>query len=430
MKLLFYLLGTLFFYIYFAGADTGSLPGANDSVVEKSELSVGFQLYQSGVEFVDSNFHSSLGSRLQETQDSNEITINSLKQFLKQKNCEDSVIAFSFNTIKNSTLDIRIRDEIFKLSLEFCSEQESVIQKIMALALDSHLEWSLKEQAIIFIQNQQICSDEITDHLLQILYSPISWHIRNSVIWVLSDAPKGCDQRVISSLSELVHSYPFQGILAHDILKAFEYIDMDSIPTISNEMSDFLEAKIRSILWSLVRLGIRNNNITASVELKKIAMKADMNTYYRILAVEALQDLSLYVDSAAQALYALVRDSKIHLDPADYSYNYDYYNSLLKIAGTYYQTLQEKEDAKIRSRAFQALVELVEGDREKTLSFLFIAPGSGYTDSEVVRRNAMMDHPITTDLGLYARPVLIDLINDPRVEISQEYHQIATHVLN
>ncbi len=394
MKWLFYLLGTLIFYVYFTSAGTGSSPGAPYSALE------------------------------------NPVSVDSLKQLLKQKNCEDSVIILSFNAIKDPTLNIRMRDELFKLTLQLCSEQENFIQKITALALESHLEWSLKEQAIVFVQNQQICSDEITDHLLQILYSPISWHIRNSVIWVLSDTPKGCDQKVISSLSQLVHSYPFQGILAHDILKVFEYIDLDSIPTISSEMSDFLEAKIRSVLWSLVRLGIRNQNINVVVELKKTAMRADMNTYYRTLAVEALQDLSLYVDSAAQALYELARDSRLHLDPVNYSYNYDYYNSLLKIAGTYYQTIQEKEDAKIRRRAFQALAELVEGDIQKTLSFLFITPGSGYTDSEVARRNAMVDKPMPTDLGLYARPVLTQLLNDPRVEISQEYRGIAVRVLN
>ena len=371
MNRLFYLLGPLFFYAYCTSADTGSA-----------------------------------------------LDIDSVKNLLEQKNCEDSVTMRSFQVIRNSTLDIREREEVFNLTLKFCSEEEDFIQKVTALALEIDLEWFLKKQAILFLQNQQICSDEVTDHLLQILYSPKrSWHIRNSVLWVLSDTPKECDQKVISSLSELVHSYPFQGtFLAIDILKEFQYMDMDSIPKISNEMNAFQTNNIRSVLWSLVRLGIRNNNINVVVELKKTAIRADMNTYYRILAVEALQDLSLYLDSAAKALYELVRDSKIHLDLTNYSYNYDYYKILLQV-NKYDQGLQEKEDVKIRNRAFQALIELVKGDVD--LSFLFRVLGSGYTDSEWPRRNAMSDQAIPKDVGLYARPVLTHLLSDPRVEISR-----------
>ena len=396
MKILFCLLGVLLFYINFAEAGEESLQESAYSSLTDESLPIDTRL-------------------------------DSLKELLKKGICEGSVSVFSFHVIKDSSLNVRIRDEVFELTLKFCSEEESFIQKITSLAVEPKLEWSLKKEAVLFIQNQKICRNEITDHLLKILYSPINRHIRNDIIWILSDVPKDCNQKIISSLSQFVHSHPFQSLLAYEVFMVFKYIDLNSIPTISNDLADFRSEEIQSVLWSLVRLGVRNQNINAVVELKKIAMKADMNEYYRIVAVEALQDLSLYIDSAAQALYEIVRDSKSHLDPVNYSYNYDYYRNILQ--SEEYQARQEEHDAQVRERAFFALAELVENDTHKFLSFLFVDRNLLNYD-QVYRHKAFADQPIPENLDLYARPALIKLANDPKVELKPEHRQLVNTLLS
>ena len=367
MKLLFFLFFGIFLY-------TNAAIGAGENTTQESTTSP--------LMFTDDSL-------------SIDAHLGSLKEFLKKGTCEEPVIEFSVATIKNPVLGIRIRDEVLKLFLESCSENNQFIQQVTSLAVEPNLEWYLKQQAILYSQNQQnVCKDQIVSHLLQFFNSNTTWHIRNAIVWILADIQENCDHNIIANFSQFIQQSPSEPM--------------------PKELSDFRQQMVGSILWSLVRLGIRNQNSTVVIELKTIAMRYDVNVYFRIKAVEALQDLSLYLSAAAQALYEIVRDTK-RIAQSDFV--------------TYDQRIRDEEDKEVRERAFFALAELVENNKYNFLSFLFIDRELLNYD-QVYRRRAFVDQPIPENLDLYARPALIKLANDPKVELKPEHRQLVNALLS
>ena len=318
-----------------------------------------------------------------------------IKENLIKNICKESIVSASLDAIKNNNLEMRIRDEILTLFFKFCSSNEDFKHRVVSLAVEPDLTWPLQEKALLlFNQNQSnscFDSDTVVDYLLQLFSQDIGWHIRNAVIWVLADIKKGCDQKIISFFSHFVQQSP------------------EATPI---ELLDFRQRMIQSILWSLVRLGVSNKNESVVVELKAIAMKYDINVYFRIRVIEALQDLSLYFDSAAVALYEIVRDNKRIARSAFVTYD---------------QSIRDEKDKKVRNSAFGALMELLEKEKPEFLSFLFVHRERLDAD-QLYRRKAFANQIIPQDIDIYARLALERLIGDLKVEA--EYRDFSKTVFN
>ena len=311
-----------------------------------------------------------------------------LKKYLTNNICSSTIISSSERLVKDSNLSIPIRSEILQLFFQVCNEHEIFQQTVISLATEPSLEWTLKSQAILQYNKINTCSDTLTDHLLWFFYENPNWHIRDTVIWTLSQTEGRCARKVITFLSNFVKEDK-------------EKIEM--------ELLEFRQIHIQSILWTLVHLGVNNPYVVN--ELKAMVMKYDMNNYFRIRSVEALQDLSLYLEPAAQALYEIVRDNK-RVSDSDFV--------------TYDQKIRDDNDTEVRNSAFLALVELVEKERAEFLSFLFIHRERLDAD-QLYRKKAFSNHDIPDALDLYARPALIRLSQDNK--INKQYRDYAITVL-
>ena len=313
-----------------------------------------------------------------------------LKEYLTNNICRPIVISSSKRLVTNLNLNIRLRSEILQLFLQVCKKHEDFQQIIISLAIEPLLEWSLKNQIILQHNKTNICSHTLTDHLLRFFYKNPNWHIRDTVIWILSQTNGECAEKVVTFFSTFVKEDK-------------EKIEM--------ELLEFRQIHIQSILWALVHLGINNNpNIVVS-ELKAMTMKYDMNTYFRIRAVEALQDLSLYLEPAAQALYEVVRDNK-RISDSDFV--------------TYDQNIRDNNDTEVRNRAFLSLVELIEKEKAEFLPFFSVHNTKWETD-QLYRKKALSNHDIPNVLDLYARPALTQLSQDNKVD--KQYRDYASDLL-
>ena len=300
-----------------------------------------------------------------------------LKEYLTNNICNPAVIVSSEQLIKNSSLDMSTRVEILQLFFTVCSEYDNFQETVVSLAIEPSLEWALKEKALLQANKNNVCSNEIIDHLLWFFYEDLNWHIRDAVIWILAQTEKECSQKIITFFSEFVQK------------------DMKEL---RSELLEFRQIKIQSVLWALVHLGI--NNPLVVNELKKMAMKYDMNNYFRIRAVEALQDLSLYLESAAQALYEIARDNR-RIAQSDFI--------------TYDQQIRDDRDTEVRNSSCLALTELVEKERTDFLSFLFIHRERLDAD-QLYRKKAFSNQNIPASLNIYARLALITLTQDEKVD--------------
>ena len=322
-----------------------------------------------------------------------EFRIFFIQEVLEQGICEKSVIQSSLMIIKDDHLELQTRDEILELFFAACNIQEGFEDAVTALAVDSDLEWALKIKAVQRSNrvSSASCFNTIVHHLLSFFSRETRWHIRDAAVWTLADTPKGCDGEIISHFFQFVQ---------------------DSSDHIGTELLDFRHAKIKSIIWSLVRLGIRNENNEVVSHLKSMAMNYKMNVYFRVMAVEALRDLSIYVNSAAQALYEIVRDNKRREGSSQSGFITDD------------QEARDRSDKEVTHRALDVLAELLTAKQEKFFSFR-----TGSLDyGELYRRKAFDGQTIPEELDAYIRPVLGRLIKDERVD--HIYRDWARKVLN
>lgn len=322
-----------------------------------------------------------------------------LREYLKKNICKKPITSATIKIVKNK-LDIRIRYELLDLFFKNCNKHADFENAVTSLVIEPNLEWSLKERILLSHDQSQsrICSDTVLDHLLSFFSIKTNWHVRNAVIWMLSNVKAGCSGKVVTFFSDLVQKSS-DGMLI--------------------ELLDFRQTMVQSILWSLVRSGLINKDEHVVSELKKMAMKHDMNIYFRIRSIEALQDLSLYLGSAAQALYEIVRDNK-RIPRSDFV--------------TYDQKIRDEQDTKVRDSAFMSLVELLTENRSDFLSFLFVHREDLDSD-QLYRRKAFIGQPIAGNLDVYARPALISLRDDEKIDTeiggqSTNYREYATHILN
>jgi hypothetical protein len=317
-----------------------------------------------------------------------------LRKYLEQEVCTQPVVSATMDIVKNNKQDIREREKILNLFFGVCNQNGDFENAMTSLAVEPKLEWFLKEKIILSHDSdyKRICSDTVLNHLKLFFSNNMDWHVRNAVIWILADVKGDCDDKIISFFSGFVQQ---------------------SSEGMSIELLDFRQTMIQSILWSLVRLGVRTQNENIVSELKNMAMKYDMNLYFRIRAVEALQDLSVYFNSAAQALYEVVRDNK-RTPQSNFV--------------TYEQRIRDEQDTKVRDSAFIALVELLTNHTSAFLSFFSVHQEEIDSD-QLYRRKAFSNQPKPARLDTHARPVLDQLRNDETVD--QKYHKyLQTQSLN
>ena len=310
-----------------------------------------------------------------------------LKQSLSAGACDTRLIRQGKELVQDSARDVRVREEILQLLFTACGDSADFTPVAGALLIAPDLEWYLREQAILFDYQKSLCSGEVQQSLMDFFYETSVWPIRNAVVWVLSNTAKNCDSITISFLSDFIQR------------------DTDGV---AMELLDFRQHNIQSVLWALVRLGIKNQNPLIVTELKNMAMKYDMNIYFRIRAVEALQDLSLYMPSAAQALYEIVRDNK-RIARSEFV--------------TYEQRIRDEQDTQVRDVAFIGLVELVNVTQTEFLPFLSVHREKWNAD-QLYRNRAFAGREVPEDMGAYARLALEDLQADPQV--LPHYRKIAT----
>ena len=316
------------------------------------------------------------------------VELSFLAAHLRKNICNDFVVSVIPKVVKNSTLDIRDRSKLLGSFLSSCNTHKDFITVSLSFVTEENLEWPLKEK--VFLSNPYFVCTSI-DHLLSLFFENKRLHIRDDIIWILADiGTEDCDQdTVVSFFIDLIERDPDQ---------------------MSADLSEFRETMIRSPLWALVRIGIKNKNEDVVVKLKVVAMNYNLSPYFRARAVEALQDLSIYFESAARSLYEIIRDNKRVVVTSDFL--------------TEAQRIRDEEDAQIRYSAFVALEELLGFDRSEKLvitrkdflPFLY----SGYEEKpdsdEVYRQKAFAGLQVPGLLDIYARPALIGMVNDSQVE--------------
>ena len=308
---------------------------------------------------------------------------------LKKDLCDNSTMNLAIQTVQDKTLEMNKRVGALNLFFENCQNHKQFLSIVKEVALDSQLEWRIKEQALLFHQvHNQNCSNDLVKHLLNIFPTPLLWSVRDAMIWVLSETKKGCDEEIIKF---------FAGFIQEPAVR------------LASELVDFRQEKIQSLIWALVRLGIKNENLSVVEELKKIAMKSDMNLYFRIRAVEALQDLSFYLDSASWTLYEIIRD-------------------INKRVPSNSQRIQYQKDTEVRDSAFSSLLDLIQKERQELLYFLLI-PKEQLPDEELYRRKGFSQLPLPKyKLSTSPRTALNALIEDKTTP--KEYRQYALLVVN
>ena len=326
-----------------------------------------------------------------------------LSAHLKKNLCNDFVLSTITKTVKGYTIDIRDRIKLLESFLKSCNTHTKFRATAFSFIEEKELEWPLKERIFLF-QPYFVC--EGVDHLLGLFFENKRLHIRDDIIWILADIDKECDQeRVISFFTELIERDPDQ---------------------MSADLLEFRETMIRSPLWALVRMGIKNQNEDVIIKLKAVVLNYNISSYFRARTVEALQDLSIYFDSAARSFYEIIRDNKrvatSRVSTDDFV--------------TEAQRIRDEKDAQIRYSAFVALEELLGFDRFNReivvtrrvfLPFLY----SGYEErpdsDEIYRHKAFAGLQVPDLLDIYVRPVVKELVND--IEVEEYYRREAAALL-
>lgn len=326
-----------------------------------------------------------------------------LSAHLKKNLCNDFVLSTIAKTVKGYTIDIRDRMKLLESFLKSCNTHTKFRATVFSFIEEKELEWPLKER-IFLSQPYFVC--EGIDHLLAFFFENKRLHIRDDVIWVLADIDKECDQeRAISFFTELIERGPDQ---------------------MSADLLEFRETMIRSPLWALVRIGIKNQNQLVIIKLKAIAMNYNLSPYFRARAVEALQDLSIYFDSAARSLYEIVRNNKRVATSRVSTDNFV----------TEAQRIRDEEDAQIRYSAFVALEVLLGFNRLEEIEVVtrrvflpFLYPGYAERPDadEIYRQKAFNGLQVPDLLDTYARPVIEELVND--IEVEEYYRTEAAALL-
>ena len=321
-----------------------------------------------------------------------------LSSHLNKNICNDFVVSTITKAVKSYTIDIRDRRKLLESFLNSCRAHKNFRVISFSLIEEKDLEWPLKEK--VFLSDPYfVCAG--MSHLFSLFFENQRLHIRDDIVWVLADIDKDCDQdHVVSFFIELIERDPDQ---------------------MSADLLEFRETMIRSPLWALVRIGIKNQNVNVITNLKAIAMNYNFSPYFRARAVEALQDLSIYFGPAAHSLYEIVRDNKRVATSSGFV--------------TEVQRIREEEDAQIRYSAFVALEEILGFDRREGAvvvtrrSFLpFLYPGyEERPDSdEIYRQRAFAGLQVPHLLDAYAHPVMAGLVNDQGVE---EYYRTEAAAL-
>ena len=326
-----------------------------------------------------------------------------LSAHLKKNLCNDFVLSTITKTVKSYTVDIRDRIKLLESFLNSCSAHKDFRTTSFALIEEKDLEWPLKEK--VFLSDSSFVCEGI-QHLLSLFFENERLHIRDDIIWVLADIGTECDQNtVISFFIDLIEKDPDQ---------------------MSTDLSEFRETMIRSPLWALVRIGIKNQNKDVITKLKAIALNYNLSPYFRARAVEALQDLSIYFDSAARSLYEIIRDNK---RVATSQVDADHFV-------TETQRIRDEEDAQIRYSAFLALEELLGFSRlleeeimtrRDFLPFLYPGYEERPDSDEIYRHKAFAGLQVPDLLNTYARPAMEELAND--VEVEEYYRTEAAALL-
>ena len=295
---------------------------------------------------------------------------------------------FSLNTDVLNFLnnDIRQRTDHLHTFIESCP-QDQVDSALEQLVMKSEAEWFLKEIALGQMSEQCFCKENLQNYLFNfIMVERKDWHIRKSVIWVLSGTPAECAESVIQFFVEFIQQEQ---------------------PDLTMEVALFRQQMVYDLFWSLVRLGVNSQNDIVSEHLKSIAMNEDVNVYFRTLAIRALQDMSIFYEKSAQDLYEIVRDSVTTKKSIGFE--------------TYYESILNERNKQIQAIAFYALVEVMEGQSE------FLKTLSGTREPTVYRWKALDQQVLPQDITQYVRLALQNISTSS--QINEYYTDHASQAL-
>ena len=303
-----------------------------------------------------------------------------------ETDCEN----FSLDTDVLSKSDIRERiDTLYNFAQSCPTEQvDPVLEQVV---LTPTAEWPLKETALAQMSEQSFCKENLQKSLLEFIkLEQEDWHVRESVIWILSDTPAQCEESVIRFFTEFIQQKQ---------------------PDLTMELVLFRQQMIYNLFWSLVRLGVNNQNEVVSVKLKEIVMNEDLNVHFRIVAVQALQDMSVFYEAAAQALYEIVRDSVTDKKSNGFE--------------TYYESIRNKINQRIQINAFAALVQIIH-EEARFLDFVSRRM-ENVKKHDRLRWKALRQKDIPEDITKYIRIALQNISTDPNID--ESYIDHASRVL-
>lgn len=282
--------------------------------------------------------------------------------------------------------DIRQRVDNLHTLVESCpTDQVDLV--LSQLVMEQEAEWFLKETALDYMGKQSFCEENLQNYLFDfVMVEQKDWHVRRSVIWILSGTPAECAESVIQFF--------------------VEFIQQDQ-PELNMEMVLFREQMIYDLFWALVRLGVNDQNNIVSGQLKNIAMNENMNVFFRTLAIRALQDMSVFYEQAAQNLYEIVRDSVTTKKSNGFE--------------TYYESIINERNKQIREIAFSALLEVMKGQSE------FLKTLSGTSEPTAYRWKALDQHILPQDVTQYVSLALQNISTSS--QINGHYKERASQAL-
>ena len=286
--------------------------------------------------------------------------------------------------------NIRERINTLYTFAQSCPEEqvESVLEQVV---LTPTAEWPLKEMALDQMSEQGLCKENLQNYLLNFIkLERVDWHVREAVIWILSNTPAQCDTSVIQFFAEFIQQEQ---------------------PNLKMEVVLFRQQMIHNLFWGLVRLGVNNQNALVSRELKEITMNENLNVYFRIVAIQALQDISIFHEDAAQALYEIVRDSVTTKKSTEFE--------------TYYESIRNEKNQQIQVNAFASLVQVM----QEGVEFLdFVSRRmENVKEKNWSRWKAFKHQDIPEDITQYIRIALQDISVDPQID--KVYRTHANKVL-
>ena len=269
--------------------------------------------------------------------------------------------------------------------------REQVEPVLEQVVLTPTAEWPLKEIALDQMSEQGLCKENLQNYLLEFIkLEQEDWHVREAIIWILSNTPVKCDTSVIQFFAEFIQQEQ---------------------PNLNMEVVLFRQQMIHNLFWGLVRLGVNNQNALVSRELKEITMNENLNVYFRVVAIQALQDISIFHEDAAQALYEIVRDSVT----TEKSNGFE----------TYYESIRNEKNQRIQVNAFASLVQVM---REGVEFLDFVSRRmENVKKHDRLRWKALRQKDIPEDITQYIRIALQEISVDPQID--EIYRTHANEVL-